>query len=127
MEPTWLIREVLLAAHDQQLEAHGGSAGVRDMGLFESALSRPQMLFKYEGADVFELAAAYADGIANNHPFIEGNKRTALVAAALFLELNGYTLRAPEAEPVVMTVGLADKTIDRIGYAAWLRDSSKKL
>jgi death-on-curing protein len=127
MEPTWLIKEVLLAAHDQQLEAHGGSSGARDMGLFDSALSRPQMLFKYEGADVFELAAAYADGIANNHPFIDGNKRTALVAAALFLEMNGYTLRAPEAEAAVMTIGLADKTIDRTGYAAWLRDSSKKL
>jgi death-on-curing protein len=126
-EPIWINKDDAIAIHERQLAEHGGREGVRDEGLLESALSRPRMLFHYEGADIFELAAAHADGLANNHPFIDGNKRTAFVVAVLFLEINGYSFDAPEGEPAKMTVGLADKTIDRTGYAAWLRDSSKKL
>ena len=123
-EPLWLALLEVLAVHEMLLALHGGAIGIRDRGLLESALGRPQNSWAYERADLFALAAAYADGIANNHPFIDGNKRTAFIAAALFLETNGYEFIAPEEEVVAMTLALADKTLPPKQYARWLQDRS---
>jgi death on curing protein len=125
-EPRWLRVDTVLSVHAMQLAEHGGQEGVRDRGLVESALARPRTAFSYGTTDLFELASLYADSIANNHPFFDGNKRTAFVAAALFLDKNGWTVDAPEAEAAAMTLGLADKSVKADGYAQWLRDRSVK-
>lgn len=117
----WLTKEEILAVHEQVLAAHGGSAGVRDDGLLESALGRPRHLAAYGQGDVIDWASAYAHGIANNHPFLDGNKRTAFVAAALFLECNGHRVIAAEEEVVIMVLGLADKSVSQEALAEWLR------
>jgi len=123
----WLSKDEILAVHEQVLAAHGGSAGIRDEGLLESALGRPRHLAAYGQGDLVDWAAAYAHGIANNHPFIDGNKRTAFVAAALFLECNGWRVVAPEEQVVQMFLGLADKSVSQDAVARWLRDGSQKL
>ena len=92
----WVDPDVLLAAHDEQLEEHGGATGIRDRGLFESAMARPQNLAAYGEPDAAALAAAYGFGLAKNHAFVDGNKRTAFVALELFLELNGFVLAADD-------------------------------
>ena len=97
-EPVWLLREFIVAIHERLIAEYGGSPGLRDEGLLESALARPLHLFHYGNPSEVELAAAYAVGIAKNHAFIDGNKRTAFVAAAVFLSRNGLRLTAPEAE-----------------------------
>ena len=100
-EPTWLDRSIVQALHADQILEHGGSLGIRDEGLLESALARPQQKWHYEPAtDLASLAAAYAFGIAKNHPFVDGNKRAALVAAYTFLAINDLELEAPEPEAV---------------------------
>src|SRR5262245_3881561 len=101
-EPRWLPKNLILAVHDRQLAEHGGARGVRDEGLLESALARPQSLFACGGGDAAAFAAAYAFGIARNHPFIDGNKRTAFVACELFLMANGYELAASDEESLAM-------------------------
>ena len=103
----WVAAEVAFAAHNEQLAEHGGGAGVRDGGLLESALARPQHFLAYGDPDAAALAAAYAFGIARNHPFVDGNKRTAAVVSETFLVLNGYVLAASDAELVVMFLALA--------------------
>lgn len=123
-EPLWLSRAAVEIIHAEELAEHGGSAGLRDAGLLEGALARPQNRFAYGEGDVPAFAAGYAFGLARNHPFVDGNKRTAFLAAYTFLGLNGFRLAAPEAEAVVMTLDLAAGTVDEQGYAAWLRDSS---
>jgi death-on-curing protein len=123
-DPIWLTIEEAMAIHERLLEEHGGLAGVRDPALLESALARPRHRFAYGESDLFAVAAAYADGIVNNHPFLDGNKRTGFVAAALFLESNGFRFNAPEEQAVLMTVGLADKSIPAEQYAQWLKDNS---
>lgn len=110
-----------------QIAEHGGGAGVRDEGLLESALSRPVNLAAYGDASVFKLAAAHALGIAKNHPFVDGNKRTAFIAAAVFLELNGRTLIAAESDAVVTMLALAAGEMDETAYAAWLEKNSAPL
>ena len=110
--------------HQVQLDEHGGLPGLRDEGALLSALARPENLHHYSAPTVFELAASYAAGVIQNHPFADGNKRPGLLAAFVFLYLNGYRLGAPEAEAVVMTLGLAAGTVDEAGYARWLKDSS---
>src|SRR3546814_18813563 len=102
----WISAEVAMAAHAEQLAEHGGGEGVRDAGLLESAMARPQNLAAYHEPDAAELAAAYAYGIARNHPFVDGNKRTAAVVSETFLVLNGYVLTAPDAELVVAFLAL---------------------
>ncbi len=124
MNPEWVLLDVIKAAHQAQLEEHGGSPGTRDEGALLSALARPENLFAYETPSIFELATAYASGIVRNHPFIDGNKRTGFLAAFIFLRINGYLLQAPEAEAVVMTLGLASREVDEKGYARWLEDNS---
>ena len=120
----WLSERGVLATHAEQIAEHGGAPGVRDRGLLDSALARPRNLAAYGEPSVFRLAAAYAFGIARNHPFVDGNKRTALVAAATFLLLNGYELAAPEVEAVEVFLRLADGSVDEGALAAWLERNS---
>ena len=119
-EPRWLPKDLMLHVHNRQLAEHGGGAGVRDEGLLESALARPQNQFTYGETDVAALAGAYAFGIAKNHPFIDGNKRTAFVACELFLAANGYDLVASDEECLAMMLGLAASEIGEADFAAWL-------
>ena len=121
----WLNADVLQAVHLEQLAEHGGGAGTRDEGLFESALARPQNLALYGQPDAFDLAAAYAIGIAKNHPFIDGNKRTAYVAMELFLVLNGFELAADDANATLTMVAVAAGDIDEKSLALWLREHSQ--
>jgi len=118
----WLDRAVLIAAHDEQLAEHGGEAGFRDEGLFDSALARPPNLAAYESPDACALAASYAVALAKNHPFIDGNKRTAFVAMELFLLLNGHELNASDADCVLAMLAVASSEWDEATLAAWLRE-----
>lgn len=121
----WLSADVLLAVHEEQLAEHGGAAGVRDLGLFESALARPQNVAAYGNPDAADLAASYGVGLAKNHPFIDGNKRTAFVAVELFLALNGHDLVADDADCVLTMLAVAAGSLDEPGFAAWLRTHSR--
>ncbi len=121
--PRWLGKRLVLAVHERQLAEHGGAFGLRDEGLLELALARPLNLFAYGEADAAALAGAYAFGIARNHPFVDGNKRTAFVACELFLAGNGYALNASDEECLAMMLALASSEIDETEFAAWLRDS----
>ncbi|KQV48626.1 death-on-curing protein [Pelomonas sp. Root1217] len=123
----WLSADVLRAIHHEQLAEHGGAAGIRDEGLFESAVARPQNLAAYEQPDVFELAAVYAVGLAKNHPFIDGNKRTAYVAMELFLWLNGLELLATDADCVITMLGVAASQISEAELADWLRQQTEPI
>ena len=120
----WIERLVLLAVHDEQLVEHGGAVGLRDAGLFDSALARPLNLAAYAEPDVADLAAAYGVGLAKNHPFVDGNKRTAFVAMELFLVLNGYKLLATDADCVLTMLAVAAGQMDEATFARWLRDHS---
>jgi death on curing protein len=118
----WIDRAVLLAVHDEQLLEHGGAPGTRDIGLFESAIARPQQLAHCESPDAADLAAAYAIGIARNHPFVDGNKRTAFVAAELLLALNGMALIVDDGACVLTMLAVAAGQMDEATFARWLRD-----
>ena len=120
----WVLDEVVLAVHDEQLAAHGGLAGIRDRGAMESALARPRNLAACD--DVARLAAAYAYGIARNHGFADGNKRTALVTADLFLMLNGYELVSSPADNVLTILGVADGTVSEKELTSWIRENIKR-
>lgn len=121
-EPNWLDRSILEALHADQILEHGGSVGIRDEGLLESALARPRQKWHYEPAtDLATLAAAYAFGLAKNHPFIDGNKRAALVTAYTLLAINGRELEAPEPEAVAAIVGTADGSRSEEDLALWIR------
>lgn len=120
----WIDSAVLLAVHDEQLAEHGGAAGMRDMGLFESAIARPRQLAHDGDPDAAQLAAAYVFGIARNHPFVDGNKRTAFVAAELFPALNGMQLFAEDAACVVTMLAVAAGQMDEATFARWLREHS---
>jgi death-on-curing protein len=119
----WVSPELAEAIHDRQLAEHGGPSGVRDRGLFESALARPQQLAFYGDSDVDApaLAAAYAFGMARNHPFIDGNKRTAYVLCRTFLVLNGWDMLGDVSERYRVFLGLANGSIDEDELATWLR------
>lgn len=119
--PRWLSKDLILAVHHRQLTEHGGLEGVRDHGLLESALARPLNLHAYGEGDAAALAAAYAFGLARNHPFIDGNKRTAFVACELFLNANDYELIAADEDCLAMMLALAASEIDEAEFAAWLR------
>jgi death-on-curing protein len=120
-EPIWLLRQFIIAAHERLIAEYGGSPGLRDEGLLESALARPMHLFNYGSPSLEEMAAAYAVGIAKNHAFIDGNKRTAFVAAAVFLARNGLSLTAPEAEATVAMLQVAEGAMTEPQFARWLR------
>jgi len=125
--PRWVLRAVVDAMHDQQLAEHGGAAGLRDEGLLESALARPQNLHAYGETDLCTLAAAYAVGIARNHPFIDGNKRTAFLTAYVFLQLNGRTLVASEADAAEIMMATAASAVSDQAFAEWLRQNTQSL
>ncbi len=117
----WVSAEVALAAHLEQIAEHGGGEGVRDAGLLDSAMARPRNLADYGAPDAAALAAAYAFGIARNHPFTDGNKRTAAVVSETFLGLNGYRLTASDAELVVAFVALAAGELAEDELTDWFR------
>ncbi len=117
----WIEAAVLHAVHEEQLAEHGGPSGVRDAGLLESALARPRQLANYGQPDLAELASSLAYGLARNHPFVDGNKRTAFVAIELMLVLNGYRLAADDASCVLTTLALAAGELDEAGLATWVR------
>jgi death on curing protein len=122
-EIVWLLEETLTAIHHRQIAEHGGSEGLRDEGLLLSALARPQNLLAYgePAPDLASLAAAYAYGIARNHPFVDGNKRTALVAARTFLILNAVDLKATQDDKVLTFLNLAEGAISEEELADWIR------
>jgi death-on-curing protein len=123
---TWITKAMVIAMHDRQLAEHGGSAGLRDEGLLESALMRPQNIASYADTipDLVELAAAYAYGIANNHPFVDGNKRTALVVALTFLYLNDYTFCGDYKDEYQAVIKLASGEWKEREFTDWLRDNT---
>jgi len=117
----WLSETVLLAVHEEQLAEHGGPAGVRDAGMLSSAMARAKQRAIFGEPDAAELAACYGFGIARNHPFVDGNKRTAFVAVELFLVLNGFELQASDADCVMAMLDLASGQSDEAAFATWLR------
>ena len=123
--PKWLIYQAVSHIRELLLTEHGGPPGIRDESLLQSALNQPIDKFAYEpNCGMHDLAAAYAFGIARNHPFIDGNKRTAFVCATLFLEMNGYTVDAPEADTVIIMEALAAGTLDEAQLSEWFRSNS---
>jgi death-on-curing protein len=126
-EIVWLDLPEALAIHARQLDEHGGASGLRDLELLESALARPRQRHAYGDPDVFYLAAAYTAAIIGNHPFVDGNKRTGFVVGVLFLELNGPTLTASEADATQAVLDLAAGEIKEDEFASWLRANSTSL
>jgi death-on-curing protein len=126
--PVWALRDAVVTIQEQLLAAFGGPAGIRDAGLLESALARPENRFAYErpAVTLFDLAAAYAFGLAKNHPFVDGNKRIAFATAVVFLELNGYRFEAGEAEAAIRTLALAAGELKENEYAQWLKANSRR-
>lgn len=124
--PVWVLRETVLVLHEQSLAEFGGSAGIRDEGLLDSALDKPEKLFAYGKPSVFDLAASYGFGLVKNHPFVDGNKRAGFITAITFLELNGHRFRATEAEAAVCTLALAAGEMSEAKYADWLKANSRK-
>ena len=124
--PVWVRRDVVLAVQEMLLAEHGGAAGIRDEGMLDSALGRPENLFAYGKPTVFELAAAYAFGLAKNHPFIDGNKRIGFATGILFFELNGYSFTATEVDAVLKTLALAASEMTEAAYASWIKANSRR-
>jgi death-on-curing protein len=121
-ERVWISVELARSIHDEQIGEHGGAEGLRDLGLLESALARPRNAWGYGVTDICALAASLAHGIARNHPFIDGNKRTAYVAMESFLIMNGIDLTADDATATVAMLDLAAGAMSEEEFAAWLRD-----
>ena len=124
--PVWVRRDVVLAVQEMLLAEHGGAAGLRDEGMLDSALGRPENLFAYGKPTVFELAASYAFGLAKNHPFIDGNKRIGFATGIIFLELNGYVFTATEVDAVLKTLALAASKMTEAAYASWIKANSRR-
>lgn len=124
-EPRWLPKALILRAHDQQIDEHGGLRGLRDEGLLDSALLRPVNAFAYENADLHMMAALYAAGVIKNHPFLDGNKRTGFIAALTFLLANGYRATAPMEERLAKTLLLAAGELSEDQFADWLREMTE--
>jgi death-on-curing protein len=123
-KPVWIELEVVLAIHDEQLAEHGGQPGVPDRGLLESAMARPQNQFACGEHSIARLAASYAFGISRSHSFLDGNKRTSLVVAELFLDLNGFELAATDAHCVTTFLQLADGELSEEQLAGWIAGHS---
>ena len=126
-EPEWLEIGIVLDFHAEQLALFGGAEGIRDLGLLESAVARPINKFTYGEFGLANLAAAYGFGIARNHPFVDGNKRTALASMIVFLGLNGFDLDAPREQATVIILGLASGEMSEKGLAGWIADHIKPL
>jgi death on curing protein len=123
-EPRWLDKSFILQVHDRQLDLHGGASGLRDEGLLDSALARALNAFGYGEEDLCMLGALYGAGIIQNHPFVDGNKRTGYVACLTFLRANGLKLTAPMADRLAWTLMLAAGEIGPEAYAGWLRENT---
>ncbi|MDJ0901085.1 MAG: type II toxin-antitoxin system death-on-curing family toxin [Xenococcus sp. MO_188.B8] len=123
-EPIWVTEKIVLAIHEDQLAQHGGTSGIRDENLLGASLARPKHLFAYGNPTIFDLAAAYGYGLAKNHPFIDGNKRTAFMVMYTFLGLNNYWLEVIEMEVVVKIESLAMRTETQEVIALWLSNNS---
>jgi len=124
--PIWIDERDVLAIHDRSLAAHGGTAGLRDRGLLQSALARAQQHYAYaEGTGIVEMAALYTVGIVRNHPFVDGNERAGFTAGVLFLEMNGYSFHASEEDVIGTLFSLAAGELNETGCAAWLRANVK--
>jgi death-on-curing protein len=124
--PVWVLRDTVLLLHEQLLAEFGGLAGIRDEGMLDSALGKPENLFACGKPTLFDLAASYGFGLIKNHPFIDGNKRVAFVTAVIFLELNGYKFQASEADAAVRTLALAAGELTESAYADWLKANSRR-
>ncbi|MEN8007446.1 MAG: type II toxin-antitoxin system death-on-curing family toxin [Candidatus Krumholzibacteriota bacterium] len=127
IQPFRLSKVAILAIHGRLLAEHGGASGIRDESLLESALAAPVNHFEYDKADVFVLAATYAYALTSNHPFVDGNKRTAFAAAGIFLELNGYRLTASEPDAVLAVMALSKGEMNAEEFCNWFRISSVEL
>jgi death-on-curing protein len=126
-EPKWLTIDLVLAIHDEALAGFGGASGVRDAGLLESAVTRARQRWHYDAtSSLFDLAAASGVGVARNHPFVDGNKRTSLLATRAFLFLNGWELEPRETDEVQVMVGVATGQIDEPTFARWLESNSTR-
>ncbi|MEO8679474.1 MAG: type II toxin-antitoxin system death-on-curing family toxin [Vicinamibacterales bacterium] len=123
--PVWLLREAVIATHERLLSEFGGASGIRDSGLLESALVRPENLLAYGEPSMFELASAYGFGVVKKHPFVDGNKRTGFTIAIIFLERNGLVFTASEVDATIQTLALAAGELGEAGYAEWLQKNSK--
>ena len=124
--PVWVEDDLVVAIHDRQLAEHGGAAGVRDESLLHSALGRPLNHLAYGSPDIIELAAKYTAGIVQNHPFVDGNKRTGFVVGVLFLELSGYRFTASEEAAAQAVLELAAGTIDEDGFCQFIRANAER-
>ena len=122
----WLSRAALELLHGETLAEHGGALGLRDEGLLESALARPQHRLAYGKPDLADVAAAYGVGLAKNHAFVDGNKRAAFLAVGMFLALNGYRLTAPQADATLTMLAVAAGQMDEATFARWLRQHSRR-
>lgn len=125
-EPHWLTRDIIVAIHYEHLAIHGGAGGLRDESMLASALDRPRNKWIYEQAELPELAAACAFGIARNHPFVDGNKRTSLLALYTFLGINGVDFIVPEADAAAIILALAAGEVSEEGLVRWVRDNWPK-
>jgi death on curing protein len=126
-EPRWIDLRDALAIHDRLLSLHGGASGFRDRSLLESALARPGQHYSHaDRAKIVDMAALFTAGIVRNHPFIDGNRRTGFVVGILFLELNGYSFTAAEADSAQAVLALAGGTLDHDSYSDWLRLNAKR-
>ncbi|MEL6442101.1 MAG: type II toxin-antitoxin system death-on-curing family toxin [Cyanobacteria bacterium J06621_8] len=123
-QPVWIEESLVIAIHRRQLAEHGGMDGIRDRGLLESAIFRPKNQWAYGNPTIFDLAAAYGYGIAKNHPFIDGNKRTSYVVMRTFLKLNGYDLQASATEKYDTWIRLANSQLSEAELAQWIEDKS---
>jgi death-on-curing protein len=127
-EPHWIDRRAMVLLHGESLAEHGGRAGAVDEGLLESALARPRQIFTYKSSpDLARLAAAYAGGFCRDHPFVDGNKRAAFLAAGLFLELNGFRLAVSQVDAARAVVALAAGEMQEEEFASWIRGHTKRL
>ena len=125
--PKWLLAETLIAVHDHQLHEHGGLSGLRDRDGLMACLERPRSAYSYDAADLHELAAKYAHGLITRHPFVDGNKRIALIAAAVFLRINGLALNASEIDAAITFKALASGGLAEAELTAWLRANTEPL
>ena len=122
----WVDKQLLLTLHDESLAMHGGSSGIRDEGLLDSALDRAPNLFLYGKPTMAELAAAYGYGLAKNHAFVDGNKRVAFLSVGLFLGLNGYQLKATQVEATLTILALASGDMNEADFAIWIQKNAVK-
>jgi death-on-curing protein len=120
----WVDKRLLLVLHDESLAMHGGLSGIRDEGLLDSALARPEHLAVYGEPDIAALAASYGVGLAKNHPFVDGNKRAAFLAVGLFLMVNGRRLTASQVDATLTVLAVAAGEMDEVGLGAWIRRNS---